>query len=176
TVLEIGCGIGRMTRVLADRAADVLALDVSDEMLEQARRLNPQLQNVRWVLGDGRSLDQVRDDSVDACVSVVVFQHLPDPAIGLGYVREVGRVLRPGGWAALQVSNDPDAHHPRGGLWCRVKSLIGRAPRGQRDPAWLGSALELGPLAVAAHEGGTELDRVWGEGTQYCQVLLRKPA
>ena len=175
TVLEIGCGIGRMTRVLADRADAVLALDVSDEMLERARELNPQLDNVRWLLGDGESLAVVGDASVDACVSVVVFQHLPDPAIGLAYAREVGRVLRPGGWAALQVSNDPDAHRPRGGLWLRVKSLIGRAPRGQRDPAWLGSALDLGALAVAAHEGGTELERVWGEGTQYCQVLLRKP-
>lgn len=176
TVLEIGCGIGRMTRVLAGRAAAVLALDVSDEMLERARDLNAHLSNVSWLLGDGVSLAEVDDASVDACVSLVVFQHLPDAAIGLGYVREVGRVLRPGGWAALQVSNDPGAHRPRGGLWFRAKSLIGRAPRGQRDSAWLGSALDLGALAVAAHEGGTELETVWGEGTQYCQVLLRKPA
>jgi SAM-dependent methyltransferase len=176
TVLEIGCGIGRMTRVLAGRAAAVLALDVSDEMLKRARDLNAHLSNVSWLLGDGVSLAEVDDASVDACVSLVVFQHLPDAAIGLGYVREVGRVLRPGGWAALQVSNDPSAHRPRGSLWLRAKSLIGRAPRGQRDPAWLGSALDLGALAVAAHEGGTELETVWGEGTQYCQVLLRKPA
>jgi SAM-dependent methyltransferase len=176
TVLEIGCGIGRMTRVLAGRAAEVVALDVSDEMLERARNLNPELQNVRWLLGDGVSLAGVADGSVDACVSVVVFQHLPDPAIGLGYVREVGRVLRPAGWAALQVSNDPDVHRPRGSLWSRVKSLVGRGPKGQRDPAWLGSALDLGSLAAAAHQGGTQVEKVWGEGTQYCQVLLRKPA
>jgi SAM-dependent methyltransferase len=174
TVLEIGCGVGRMTRVLAARAKDVIALDVSDEMLRLARDLNPGVRNVRWVLGDGVTLTGVTGGSVDVCVSMVVFQHLPDPAIALGYVREVGRVLRPGGWAALQVSNDPGAHRPRGGAmaWCRA--LVGLAPRGQRHPAWLGSAVGLSALTEAAHQGGLEIERIWGEGTQYCQLLMRR--
>ncbi len=175
TVLEIGCGIGRITRALATRAARVIALDVSDEMLSRARELNSQLTGVEWVLGDGATLGSIGADSVDACVSVVVLQHVPDPEITLGYVREVGRVLRPGGWAALQVSNDPAIHHPRDRLVDRCMSLIGRAPRGRRHPAWLGSHVELPAVAEAAAQGGTELERVWGEGGQYCQLLLRKP-
>ncbi len=174
TVLEIGCGIGRITRGLAERAAEVIALDVSDEMLSQAQALNPHLQHVRWVLGDGTSLQGVPDGSVDACVSVVVLQHVPDPAITLGYVREVGRVLAPGGWAALQVSNDPDLHRPRDGIVLRTLALAGRAPRGQRHPAWLGSHVELPELKLAAAEGAMDVERVWGEGSQYCQVLLRR--
>src|SRR5437660_5782688 len=83
TVLEIGCGIGRVTRVLAERAGSVVALDVSDEMLSRARRYNPDLEAVQWVLGDGTSLAGIADESIDACVSTVVFQHLPDPAITL---------------------------------------------------------------------------------------------
>ncbi len=43
TVLEIGCGIGRITRDLAARAQSVIAVDVSDEMLARASALNPQL-------------------------------------------------------------------------------------------------------------------------------------
>jgi SAM-dependent methyltransferase len=174
-VLEIGCGVGRMTRTLAARASEVLALDVSDEMLRLAQELNPDLKNVRWVLGDGVSLKGLDDASVDACVSIVVFQHLPDPGIALGYVRELGRVLKPGGWAAIQVSNDPTIHQSRPGGVLRLRAALGRAPRGQRHPAWLGSHVELSALAVAAHEGALELGRIWGEGTQYCQVLLRKP-
>ena len=81
TVLEIGCGIGRITRALAGRAAEVLALDVSDEMLTQARGHNPGLDRVRWILGDGVSLGEVGDGAIDACVSVVVLQHVPDPAV-----------------------------------------------------------------------------------------------
>lgn len=174
TVLEIGCGLGRITRGLAARAGEVIALDVSDEMLARARELNPQLERVRWVLGDGVSLHPIPGESVDACVSIVVLQHVPDPAITLGYVREVGRVLRVDGWAALQVSNDPAVHRPRDGLVLRSRALVGLAPKGQRHPAWLGSHVELPALRAAALEASLELEKVWGEGSQYCQVLFRK--
>ena len=117
-VLDIGCGVGRFTRALAQRAQRVISLDVSEEMLEKARELNPQLDNVDWVLGDGRSLAGVDDQAVDVCVSHVVFQHIPDPRITLGYIEEVGRVLKPKGWALIQVSNDPQAHRPRAPLAC----------------------------------------------------------
>jgi N-acetylglucosaminyl-diphospho-decaprenol L-rhamnosyltransferase len=173
-VVEIGCGVGRITRVLAARAAEVLALDVSDEMLARARRHNPGLANVRWILGDGRSLAPMPDGGADACVSIVVLQHVPDPEITLDYVRELGRVLRPGGWAALQVSDDPRIHAPRQGIRQRLRAALGGAPRGQRHPAWLGSRADLDAIATAARESGSEMERVWGEGTQYCQVLLRR--
>lgn len=174
-VLEIGCGIGRITRGLAARAGEVVALDVSDEMLTRARALNPHLDHVRWVLGDGESLDGIPDASIDACVSVVVLQHVPDPAITLNYVREVGRVLRPGGWAALQASNDPELHRARDGLVLRAKARVGLAPKGQRHPAWLGSHVEIEDVRAAASDGGLEVEKVWGAGTQYCQILLRRP-
>jgi SAM-dependent methyltransferase len=172
--LEIGCGLGRITRVLAARSREVVALDVSDEMLARARHYNPHLANVRWLRGDGVTLAGVESGSVDACLSVVVLQHVPDAAIALGYVRELGRVLRPGGWAALQVSDDPAIHRPRPGLWPRLLALAGRAPRGQRHPAWLGARVPLPALRAAAAAAGLTVERVWGEGTQYCQVLLRR--
>jgi SAM-dependent methyltransferase len=175
-VLEIGCGVGRMTRGLAARAGSVVALDVSPEMLARARAYNPELPNVDWVLGDGVSLRGLPDASVDACVSVLVFQHIPEPEVTLGYVREVGRVLRAGGWAALQVSNDPEVHRPRAGLGWRARALLGRAPRGQTHRAWLGSHVELDQLRAAAREGDLSVEKVWGAGEQYCQVLLRKQA
>ncbi|MGH2867677.1 MAG: acyltransferase family protein [Solirubrobacteraceae bacterium] len=175
-VLEIGCGLGRMTRVLAGRSREVLALDVSDQMLERAREHNPHLGNVRWILGDGTTLAPIADASVDACFSTVVFQHVPDPEIILGYVREVGRVLRPGGWAALQVSTDPAIHRPRGGVTRRLAALAGRRPQGQRHPAWLGAPVEVSAVRAAARDGAMTVERVWGEGGQYTQLLLRRAA
>jgi SAM-dependent methyltransferase len=172
--LEIGCGLGRITRVLATRARKVVALDISEEMLARAREHNPDLSNVEWLLGDGVSLAGVSDGSIDACVSVVVLQHMPDPGLTLGYVREVGRVLRPHAWAALQVSNDPAVHRPRFGPRSLLRAAFGRGPRGQRHPAWLGSHVELGALRGAAEDGSMDVEHVWGEGSQYCQVLLRK--
>ena len=172
-VVEIGCGIGRMTRALADHAGRVTAVDVSPEMLERAARLNPHLGSVAWTAGDGTTLAGVADASADACMSHVVFQHIPDPAVTLGYVREMGRVLRPGGWAAFQVSNDPDVHRLRGGHgW--IGGLLRRAPRGQHDRAWLGSAIDLDSLTETASAAGMDVERVEGAGTQFCLVLLRR--
>jgi SAM-dependent methyltransferase len=176
-VLEIGCGVGRLTRVLATRGASVCALDVSERMLAIARSLHPELENVEWILGDGSTLAGMGSDTVDVCVSHVTFQHIPDPAITLGYVREMGRVLRPGGWGAFQVSNHPVPHRRPSAVERMRQSalaLAGRAPRGQHDPRWLGSMIELDALRSAAREGSMEIERVVGAGTQFCGVLTRR--
>jgi SAM-dependent methyltransferase len=176
-VVEIGCGVGRITRELAARAATVRALDVSGRMLDLAREHNPQADNVTWIQGEGTTLSGVADASADACFSHVVFQHIPDPQITLGYVREMGRVLRTGGWAAFQISNTPAIHRRR--PWReRARSLprriLGRGPRGQAHEAWLGSAVDLEELRQVAEGSGMSLQRVTGEGTQWCLVLLRR--
>jgi SAM-dependent methyltransferase len=174
-VAEIGCGLGRLTRVLAERTARVFAFDVSSEMLRRAREQLADLDNVEWIHGDGKSLTPLADGAVGVCFSFVVFQHLPDPAITLAYVSEMGRVLRAGGWAAFQISNDPAIHRPRGGgFGRRLKTLAGRAPKGQGHPAWLGSAVDLDELAVTASRAGMDVERVDGAGTQFCLVLLRR--
>ena len=169
-VLDIGCGVGRLTRVLAERAAHVHAIDVSAEMLEQARELNGHLTNVTWHHGDGTTLHPVEDGSIDAVVSHVVFQHIPDPQITLGYVREIGRVLEPGGWAAFQISNDPALHRPTVGVKERLKAAVGRAPKGQDEPEWLGSAVDLEDLRATAAESDLDVAKVVGAGTQFCYV------
>ena len=170
-VLEIGCGIGRIARALSRRARVVTALDISAEMLARAQEANAGIGNIRWVHGDGVSLAGV--EPCQAVLSHVVFQHIPDPAITYGYVREIGTVLEPGGWAAFQVSNDPSVHRPaKPGLRAR----LGRAPRGTADAAWVGSAVDLDDLRAAARDGGMEVEQVVGEGTQYCIVGTRKPS
>lgn len=169
TVLDLGCGVGRLARVLARRVAHVHGIDVSAEMLTRARGNLVEEANVTLHQGDGTGLDPIDDASVDAVVSLVVFQHIPDPSVTLGYVREMGRVLRPGGWAAFQVSNDPGVHareHARS----RLKEALGRAPKGQDDPAWRGSAVTLAALEEAIAEGGMELRSTVGEGTQFLVV------
>jgi len=177
TALDVGCGVGRLTRVLAGRAHEVYGLDVSSEMLMRARELHSGLHNVHWVQGDGRGLAPIGDASIDACVAHVVFQHIPDPDITLGYVKEIGRVLSPGGWAAFEVSNDPAAHRrpplPRR-LTRRLAARAGWRPSGQDDPAWLGSAVPLADLREAAAEGGLRVERILGEGTLFCLVLARR--
>jgi SAM-dependent methyltransferase len=178
TVIEIGSGVGRMTRPLAARVERVIALDVSPEMLRRARDHNRDLDNVSWLVGDGRSLAKVEDAGADACISFVVFQHLPDARITLGYVREIGRVLRPGGWAAIQISDRPRGRASRARRG-RVAGAIG-ALRGAlgggwaHHPAWRGSELSPEQVREVAESAGMRLERVEGAGTQYCFVLLRR--
>jgi len=171
-VVDLGCGVGRLTRVLAGRAHSVRAIDVSGEMLARARELNGHLTNVEWIHGDGVCLTGIDDGSVDALVSHVVFQHIPDPAVTLGYVAEMGRVLRPGGWAAFQVSTDPEVHRRRPGILRRVAATLGRAPRGQARPEWTGSAVDLVELRHVAPASTMAVTAVANPGTQFSIVRL----
>jgi SAM-dependent methyltransferase len=174
-VVEIGCGAGRMTRAIAARVGNVTAVDVAPRMLEIAREQNAGLDNVDWRLGEGTTLAGVADGQADVCISHIVFQHIPDPNVTLGYVREMGRVLRRGGFAIFQVSNAPEIHRPPyEGPRRRWSALRGRWPRGQRSPAWVGSAVDLDDLRAAAADGGLEVERIVGEGTQYCFVRARR--
>jgi SAM-dependent methyltransferase len=159
-VLDIGCGLGRLTRPLASRARRVTGLDVSPEMLERARGLHRDLTNVTWLLGDGTSLAGIPDASLDGAVSHVVFQHLPRPELTLGYVAELGRVLRPGGWFAVGLSTDPAVHRRR----------VGDLLRPQRRPEWRGSAVALDDLERTADAAGLAIEHVAGPGSQYTLV------
>jgi SAM-dependent methyltransferase len=173
-VVEIGCGVGRLTRVIAERVRAVKALDVSSEMLAIARNENASLTNVEWIHGDGVSLAGIGDGVADAAVSHVVFQHIPDPQITLGYLREVGRVLRPGGVAALHLSNLPEVHEWKQPVGDRIRSLFGRGPKGQGHEAWTGSSVEVDDVRAAAGDGAMVVEKVVGEGTQYMVVRLRR--
>jgi ubiquinone/menaquinone biosynthesis C-methylase UbiE len=76
-VLEIGCGVGRMTRMLARIFGRVTVVDVSREMIERARVNLADAHNVTLILGDGATLSLVADQSQDFAFSFIVFQHIP---------------------------------------------------------------------------------------------------
>jgi SAM-dependent methyltransferase len=179
-VLEIGCGVGRITRAIAERAGLVVGLDVSAEMIRRARAALSDLTNVELVLGDGRGLSGLPDAAFDAVYSFLVFQHVPDPAVVCAYVRDIGRVLRPGGWTLFQVSERPEVHRPESypmlrGLRARLRQWAGLAPRGGLAPQWLGAAVDRADLLGAIADGGLVLDGTVGDGTQFCFVRAHRP-
>lgn len=173
-VVEIGCGLGRLTRAIASRVDRVEAIDVSSEMIERGRALNPQLTNVEWRVGSGTDLAPLGDGTASVCMSHVVFQHIPDPAITMGYISEIGRVLGEDGWAVCVVSNDPKIHHARLSGRERLHALLGRAPRGREHPSWVGSSVDLDQLQLTAEEAGMCVSHIEGAGSLYCTVLLTK--
>jgi len=152
---------------------------VSDEMVRQAREALADVDNAEIELGNGRDLAGLPDGGFDAVYSFVVFQHIPDPAVTCTYVREIGRVLRPGGWAVFQISEAEEIH--RAETWRHVHTVrrkvqekLGRAPRGTLEPQWLGSAVPRADLLTALADGGLELRKTIGDGTQYCLVHVQK--
>src|SRR3954453_10022289 len=58
-VVEIGCGVGRLTRVISERVGSVKALDVSSEMLAIARNENGGVADGGWIPGGGGSVGGV---------------------------------------------------------------------------------------------------------------------
>jgi SAM-dependent methyltransferase len=94
--LEIGCGVGRIGRMLAPFVKEWVGCDVSAKMLEFARRRTLGLGNVRLQEISGYDLKPIPDASIDVVYSMVVFMHL-DEWDRYNYVLEAMRVLKPGG-------------------------------------------------------------------------------
>ena len=103
SLVEIGSGIGRMTAGFTRRFATVTAADLDAAFLERCRETVTRFGNpavLRTVhIPDGNSL-AVPDSSVDPVFSYIVMQHCKS-SDALRLTRESLRVLRPGGWLAL---------------------------------------------------------------------------
>jgi SAM-dependent methyltransferase len=99
TVLDIGCGIGRIERTLAPLVGTITAIDVSPGMIEEARRRCRDLANVAFEQCSGRDLAEHRDRSFDLVLAVDSFPYLfaAGPEIAAQHLRDAARVLRPGG-------------------------------------------------------------------------------
>lgn len=170
TLLEIGAGSGRMTHRFAELYGQVIALDVSDEMLRLGRSNLAGVSNVEWVLGSGADLAVIPDRSVHEVFSYITLQHVPTSTAVLGYLEEAGRVLRPGGLGALQV------RHP-GPLPLAV-DLAGHlvhAAQGRRvwSAAWRGTRIPKRRLLQAASQPGIQVE-LRPRGRRHLWVLLRR--
>ncbi len=103
TVLDFGCGVGRLLIPFAKIADEVVGLDVSRSMLQEARRNcdEHQLQNVRLFPSDD-ALSGLTD-SFDLIHSCIVFQHIPVDR-GRAIFAQLLRHLRAGGVGAVHLT------------------------------------------------------------------------
>ena len=104
-MLDIGCGIGRMTFAFSKIFREVHGTDISPEMLKKANKKTQNYSNVFLSLGNGKDLGQYDTYSFDFCFSHLVFMHIPDENIIFEYIREMGRILKPGGLFRFDLSN-----------------------------------------------------------------------
>jgi ubiquinone/menaquinone biosynthesis C-methylase UbiE len=90
-VLEVACGTGRFTTMLADQGADIVGLDISREMLEQGRESAAEADvsdAVEFLRGDASRLP-FPDDHFDSVVAMRFFHLMDEP---LEFMRELRRV------------------------------------------------------------------------------------
>ena len=102
-VLEVGCGFGAFARVVAERAGEVTAVDVSQEMLRVAAERSRDHSNLQFILGDFLRLE-LEPESYDCIVTMTTLHHLPQGEA----VAKMKELLRPGGVVVIHDMLDQD--------------------------------------------------------------------
>ena len=148
TVLEIGCGSGRITRALAEVFGQVYAVDISGEMIRQARETLRDTPNAQVFQNSGSDLRALGEIEADFAFSYIVFQHIPSREVIYSYTREVARLLRPGGLFKFQVQGD---------------ATLLTSP----EDTWLGVPFSDDEAVEMAEACGFEPRYRHGAGTQY---------
>jgi SAM-dependent methyltransferase len=171
SMAELGCGAGRMTRTFAQRFQSVAAVDISTEMQSRAKSYLQSFSNIRWVLSDGESLPGLENASVDFVFSYLVLQHMPAKEVVFSSIREMMRILRPGGaflfqfngserptmnWKGRTIAGILDAFAARGlhGASRRLAGLLGLDPE-MVGNTWRGVALSTREISDAVHSCGS---------------------
>jgi SAM-dependent methyltransferase len=180
-MLELGCGAGRMTRSFAKRFERVYAFDISKEMLGHAQTLFSEASNVEWILGNGTDLSGLGDETVDFAFSYIVLQHMPEPTFALRYIREMLRVLKPGGLFLFQFNSVPKmTMNWKGRLAWKIvdfpwtlgfrqisrslASLLGLSPE-IAGKSWRGASLDVKVVREAVETEGATVKAMTGEDT-----------
>ena len=146
-LLDVGCGPGSITAGLVKYVApgEVVGIDAEPSVLATARELTGDTPNLRYEEGSVYALPY-EDASFDVAYAHQLMQHLTDPAAAL---REMRRVVRPGGFVAARDSDyQTMICHPRTegieewrALYTEVVRRNGAdANAGRRIPSWFARA------------------------------------
>lgn len=100
--LDFGCGVGRLTQALASRFARACGVDISAAMVERASAFNQYRDRCRYIVNTDERLAPFSAGTFSFIYTSVVLQHM-ETRFALGYLAELGRVLKPGGTLVFQL-------------------------------------------------------------------------
>jgi 2-polyprenyl-3-methyl-5-hydroxy-6-metoxy-1,4-benzoquinol methylase len=115
--LDFGCGVGRLSQALAVRFKKVISVDVSPEMIRQAKELNTHA-NIEFRANAKSDLSFIAAESIDFILSLIVIQHVPPP-YSLHYLKEFARILKRQGTLIVQIPSRRKAS-----LKNRIRSFV----------------------------------------------------
>jgi 2-polyprenyl-3-methyl-5-hydroxy-6-metoxy-1,4-benzoquinol methylase len=98
-LLEVGCGEGRGISLLMERSTSFTAVDKIEEVIDALQKKYPAGQFISMNIPP---LGGLADNTYDSIVSFQVIEHIEDDAL---YLKEIQRVLKPGGIALLTTPN-----------------------------------------------------------------------
>jgi len=176
--VEIGGGLGRNCVALAKHFKKVVGVDISPEMVRQANELVHD-DNIEFVLTEGADMSSVASDSADFVMSFTVFQHIPEVGVIQSYLREAGRVLRPGGVAAFQWNNQSSELRwriRRAVLATLQRIGLTRDKHERNAVQFLGTTVDLPHIKATLDGAGMDLVKTEGEGTLFCWAWAVKRA
>jgi SAM-dependent methyltransferase len=106
SALDFGCGVGRLTQALARYFEVVHGVDISETMIDIARKFNQFGDRCQYHLNTRDDLSLFETGSVDFLYSNITLQHMP-PRFSRRYILEFLRVLKPGGLMIFQIPSRP---------------------------------------------------------------------
>jgi len=147
-VLDLGCGIGRVSAALAPLCRSVLGLDVSPNMVAEARRRHAGVPNLRFGTTPGTDLSALGEASFDLVLAVDSFPYVVQAgaAVADRHLADTARVLRPGGALAvlnLSYRGDPEADRADAARWAAAGGWTLAVDGGAPFALWDGTAFLL---------------------------------
>jgi SAM-dependent methyltransferase len=166
-ILEIGCGNGNISTVLASYGHQVLAIDMSEDCIRYAAALKEKynLKNLSFTVSNATEIHST-GEPFDAVICSEVLEHLDDPE---SIVSKAYSVLKPGGILIVTVPNGYGPWELSGKVGSKLSRLI---PKNaglvnlRRSLSVLGKRRSLGDVCVQSVNAG--------EGSAHIQFFTRK--
>ncbi len=170
-VLDLACGHGAMTRLLAGWGATVTGTDIAARLLEIARRREVGAScGIAYVRDDAQTLATFADRTFDGATCRLALMDIPDLAATF---RAVTRVLRPGGWFAFSLVH-PCFYPPHSDTFAAPDGTVYRRVRRYFDEAhWFSDNPEGVRSKVGAYHRtlSTYLNTATGAGLRLDRLL-----
>lgn len=103
-ILDVGCGIGDLSFLLAEHGAQVIGVELDTQKVDRAsqiaRKWNFDVDNLRFLTGDVTGLEQMGLGQFDGVCCIALLEHIKDD---MGLLQQMVHLLRPGGFFLLEV-------------------------------------------------------------------------